>query len=155
VSSKIAAPSLKITLFLISHILQLTQQESIDQALRWNFPNTRLGHWCKRSSTQQGRQPLIPHQSKNFIHNFHTGLQWRRRWFEVSISFSQKIQKAWSTGVILRQSKKSLVHNLFWTTSQRKDWTLGGTPFYHIEALKVLSPRFTILSISKEQVLTV
>jgi hypothetical protein len=144
-----------MTLFLISHILQLTQQKSINQALCWNFSNTRLGHECNRSSTQQGRQPLIPYQSKNFIYNFHTGLQWKKRWFEVSISFSQKIQKAWSTGIILRQSKKSLMHNLFWTSSQRKYWTLGGIPFCHIKALKVLSPGFKILSISKEQVLII
>jgi hypothetical protein len=47
------------------------------------------------------------------------------------------------------------MHNLFWTASQKKDWTLKGIPFSQTEALKVLSPGFTILLISKEQVLTV
>jgi hypothetical protein len=47
------------------------------------------------------------------------------------------------------------MHNLFWTASQKKDWTLEGISFSQTETLKVLSPGFTILLISKEQVLTV
>jgi len=54
-------------------MLQLTQQESIDQALHWNFPNTRLGHWCKSKPFMT--QIYLLHLHPGLILSCHTNIQ--------------------------------------------------------------------------------